>query len=299
MQFWPRKRARRIYPSVNWSSSKDTKPKLLGFVGYKTGMAHVIFMLNNKVQTKAVTILESPPLFACGARFYSGPMTIGETWYEKLPKGLERKFVKKTNKNNFDYEKNASDISDARLILCTQPEKSGMHKQKPELFELGIGGNVSEKLEQVKTFIGKEIFAKDIFRPGEFCDATAITKGHGYTGAVKRFGIRIQGRKDEQHHRHPGSVGSTTPRKIDWRVPMPGQYGFHQRTEFSKKILSIESDVSKINPKSGWENYGVVKGGYIMLAGSVPGPRKRLIMLSMPRRKTKFEPVEIKSISLK
>jgi ribosomal protein L3 len=54
-----------------------------------------------------------------------------------------------------------------------------------------------------------------------------------------------------------------------------------------------------MNPKSGWTNYGLVKGGAIIVSGSVPGPRKRLIMLSAPRRKLKYEPSEIKNIMIK
>lgn len=77
---------------------------------------------------------------------------------------------------------------------------------------------------------------------------------------------------------------------------MPGQHGYHQRTEFSKKILSFENDVSKVNPKKGWTNYGLVKGGAIIISGSVPGPKKRLIMLSSPRRNLKYEPSEIRSM---
>ena len=299
MQFWPRKRARRVYPSVNWKACSDEKPRLLGFAAYKAGMAHVVAIANNRASAKAATVLETPPIFVCGARFYSGSAALGELWAEKLPKGLERKIMKKKYSKQFDAEKNSAIISDARLIACTQPEKSGMHKIKPELFEIGLGGSVLEKISHCKSSIGKEILAKDIFRPGEYCDVTAITKGRGFTGAVKRFGIRIQGRKDEQHHRHPGSVGSTTPRKIDWRVPMAGQHGFHQRTEYSKKILALESDAAKINPKSGWNNYGSIKSGYILVSGSVPGPKKRLVMISMPRRNLKYEPVEIRNIIIK
>ncbi|MCD6092397.1 MAG: 50S ribosomal protein L3 [Candidatus Aenigmarchaeota archaeon] len=302
LQYWPRKRAKRIYPKVNWKNKgmDDKKPRLLGFAAYKAGMTHVQYIKNGKPVTKAVTVLDSSPCFVCGMRFYqktfNGLRSIGESW-SKIPKNLEKKLGKYEVKKNFDFEKNSEKVDAIRLIICTQPEKSGLHKKKPELFEIGLGGGgIKEQYEYAKNLLGKEVNVNNVFRPGDFCDVTAITKGHGFTGAVKRFGIKIQTRKDEQHHRHPGSVGSTTPRKIDWRVPLPGQYGFFQRTEYNKRIIMINDDSKKINPKGGFINYGLIPGQFILVEGSVPGPKKRLIMLSMPRRKTKYEPVEIKYI---
>ena len=42
LQYWPRKRAKRIYPEVKWASVKDPKAKALGFAAYKAGMTHVL-----------------------------------------------------------------------------------------------------------------------------------------------------------------------------------------------------------------------------------------------------------------
>ncbi len=62
---------------------------------------------------------------------------------------------------------------------------------------------------------------------------------------------------------------------------MAGQTGYHQRTEYNKKILKIgEADqVDEINPKGGFIKYGLVKNNYLLLKGSLPGPSKRLVML--------------------
>lgn len=296
LQYWPRKRCKRVYPEVNWKSLKSDKAKPVGFAAYKAGMTRLVCVKDGKAFIVPVTVLDAPPIFVCGIRYYSGSRVLGESWAEKVPKGLERKTGKAKERKSFDYESNSSRITDARLIACAQPEKSGMKKIKPELFEIGLGGKASEKIEYAKSVIGKEVDAADVFRAGDYCDVTAVTKGHGFTGAVKRFGIRIQGRKDEQHHRHPGSVGSTTPRKIDWRVPMPGQYGFFQRTEHTKRVILIDSDGPKVNPSAGWENYGLIKGKYILVEGSIPGPAKRLIFMTAPRRTSKYAPVEVRKI---
>lgn len=296
-----------MYPRINWEGIKRSfikegkdEVKLLGFASYKVGMTHVQYQKGNKVILKAATILECPPLFVCGIRFYKANELnelnpLSEQWASNLPKHLERKIGKKGKRKDLD-DKILEKTKSIRLIVCTQPTKSGMHKKKPEVFEIGISGSVENQYELAKKLLGKEINVEDVFRAGEFCDVSSVTKGHGFSGSVKRFGIKIQGRKDEQHHRHVGSIGPTTPRKIDWRVPMPGQYGFFTRTEYNKRILLIGKDPQSINKKSGFKHYGVIRSHYILLEGSVPGPRKRLIILTKPRRKAKYEPVEIKYI---
>jgi large subunit ribosomal protein L3 len=267
-------------------------------------MTHIQFIDNNpksktygKPITKPVTVIDAPSLFVCGFRFFkassSGFFSVAEKWADNLPKILHKKigkFSKKPKKetNDFDY------IS---LIVSTQPEKGGIKKKKPELFEIGIGGEKDKKLEYANSVLGKEIRAEDVFKPGEFVDASAVTKGYGFTGAVKRFGIKIQTRKDQQMHRHVGSIGSTVPRKVDWRVPQAGQYGFFNRTEFNKRIVLIDNDPKKINPRGGFLGYGLLKGSYILVEGSVPGPRKRLIRLRKAIRTTKMIPVDVKYIS--
>jgi len=303
LQFWPRKRARRIYPRTNyWAKSKETVP--LGFAGWKAGMTHVQLTENNKnsklygkIITKSVTILDSPSLLVCGVRYYKkthdGLKSIGEKWIEKLPKEVKLNTGNKKSSKEIHME----DVHDVTLIVSTQPSKSGMHKKKTDVFEMGVGGELSKKIPYAESLLGKEIGAKDVLKPGEFVDISAITKGHGYTGPVKRFGIRIQTRKDQQHHRHAGSIGGVVPRKVDWRVPLPGQYGFFTRTEFNKKILMIDEG-AKANPKGGFVGYGVVPKTFVMIEGSIPGPRKRLIRIRKSVRKKIVSPVEISYISL-
>ncbi len=77
---------------------------------------------------------------------------------------------------------------------------------------------------------------------------------------------------------------------------MAGQLGFQTRTEFNKIVMKIGSD--GINPKGGWLNYGLVKGDYLLLSGSVPGPKKRLVVIRRGLRSRKMEPVEIKEVFL-
>ncbi len=290
---------------MHWQESTELKPT--GFAGWKVGMTHVQYIDNHaksptygKIITKAATVVDAPSLFVCGMRFYKkspkGLFAVGEKWSDKIPKDLDLK--RKTSPAKKVYE--ASGNEDAvNVIVATQPAKSGMRKKKPEVFEISVGGSdIAKKTEYANSLLGKEISSKDIFHAGDFVDISAVTKGHGFTGPVKRYGIRIQTRKDQQHHRHVGSIGGTTPRHVDWRVPAAGQYGFFNRTEFSKKILLIDNDAdaSKVTPKGGFVGYGIPKS-FIMIEGSLPGSRKRLVILRKPSRKVKPVPVDLKYIS--
>jgi len=303
LQYWPRSRARRIYSRTSyWPSSSETKP--LGFAGWKAGMTHIQVVDNNpkaktygRTITKPVTVLDSPSLFVCGFRFYkhapSGSFSTGEKWSDSLPKNLHKKIGK--------FSKKPSEIRDfdnIMLIVSSQPEKSGIKKKKPELFEIAIGGAKEKKLEYANAILGKELKAEDVFKPGEFVDVSGVTKGHGFTGPVRRHGVKIQGRKDKQRRRHPGSMGAQGTGKMDWRIPQAGQYGFLNRTEFNKRIALIDNDAKKIIPKGGFLGYGLIKGPFILVEGSVPGSRKRLIRLRKSTRETKIVPADIKYISI-
>ena len=74
-----------------------------------------------------------------------------------------------------------------------------------------------------------------------------------------------------------------------------GQMGFHTRTEYNKWVIKVGEDEKDVAKPGGWKHYGVVKSHYILLAGSVPGPSKRLIRLRYAIRpnEPKTEPPEI------
>jgi len=322
LQYWPRKRTSRIYANIKaYPKTDEIKP--LDFACWKAGMTHVQILDNSNAPTKGqviqkpVTILDCPSMFVCGARLYkmtaNGFTVIGDLWSPSLPKSLSsflpsaKKSSGVSDASHVSHDASASSHSsdfshatDVRLIVCTQPTKAGIHKKKPEMFEVGIGGSdIKQRIDYAKSMIGKELHAKDVFQAGEDVDVVAVTKGHGYTGPVKRFGIKLQGRKDKQHHRHAGSKGQERPGKQRWQVPMPGQYGFFRRTEFNKRIIMIDDDSKKINVSGGFLRYGVVPGNFIMVEGSVPGPAKRLIRLRKAVRSlAKPRPVDIKYISV-
>ena len=98
-------------------------------------------------------------------------------------------------------------------------------------------------------------------------------------------------------HRHGGPLGPRSPGKIRSTIPLGGQLGFQTRTELNKRILKI-TDGKELNVKGGFLNYGNVSGDCMLIEGSVPGSKKRLIRIRFSIRppRSKF-PVDIKYIS--
>ena len=104
----------------------------------------------------------------------------------------------------------------------------------------------------------------DIFAEGDKVDVTAISKGKGFQGAIKRLG---QSRGPMAHgskfHRHQGSNGSaTTPGRVFKGKGMPGHMG-------SKRITIQNLEVVRVD----------VENNVILVKGAVPGPKKSLVTL--------------------
>jgi len=316
--FSPRKRAVKQSPRIkSWPHVDETG--LLGFAGYKVGMTHVKLTDNRKDSptegmeiSSPVTILEVPPVVVMGIRAYKksnrGLKTMMDVMASEMNEDLGRKIPLPekydTNSKLNELNENIDDIFDIRILIHTKPKQTSVPKKKPEILEIALGGaNVSEKLEFATSLLGNEINAADVFSDGEYVDSIAITKGKGFQGPVKRWGIRIQYGKAARSSkaRHVGSLGPWSPERTMWTVPQAGQMGYHKRTEYNKQILKIgdESEVDSLNPDGGFVKYGLVKNNFIMVKGSLPGPSKRLIILRKSIRSHKYhnEAPEISFIS--
>ncbi|MFQ5647711.1 MAG: 50S ribosomal protein L3 [Candidatus Aenigmatarchaeota archaeon] len=306
--FWPKKRAKRIYPRLR---AEGKEPKPLGFAAYKAGMTQAVLVDTRKGSVtqgedvvKSVTVLDCPALIVCGIKAYrsttSGLVDLGVVWTEKIAKDLNRKtrLPKAPKKKLEDLEKELERISEVRLLVHTKPRESGMRKKTPELFELPLGGDAKQQFEYAKGKLGSEIKVGDVFTEGDSIDVVAVTKGKGFQGPVKRFGVTIRPRKHEKKRRHIGVLGPrNVARVLPGKLAMAGQLGFQTRTEWNKRIVKLGS--GGLAPKGGFLNYGLVRGDYLVLEGSVPGPRKRLIMLRPGLRapETK-ESVQLKEVHL-
>jgi len=309
--FWPKKRAARMYPVLR-NVPAGSKAQPLAFAAYKAGMAQVEFSDRTEESPSfgmdaitPVTVLEAPPLVVAGItllRFETGGWReVKRTLAEKLSKDLSRKtsLPKKAHAHLQEMEKTVADggTYDIRLLVHTQP-KSAFGKKKPELFEIPLGGKLEEKLAYAKSKLGSELKAEEVFAEGELVDVSSVTTGKGYQGPVKRFGIKIRPRKHEKKRRHVGTLGPVTPgRVLPAKIAMAGQLGFQTRTEYNKLLLRIAA--GSASPKGGFLGYGEVNGPHMIIKGSLPGPKKRLIMLRKPTRApAKPEKIEIKELLL-
>src|SRR3989344_3292901 len=297
-QFWPRRRAKKMLALFkSWVGLHNSK--LLGFAVYKAGMTHIVIKdnrphSNNKGEQviMPVTVIECPAIKILSVRFTKsdpyGEKITTEILNPKIDKSLSRVLnLPKKTKDVSEVEKKLSEFEDLRVIVYTQPKKSGLGKKTPDIFELGIGGkDIKEKFGFVKGLFDKEIKISDVFKSGIKVDVHSVTKGKGFQGSVKRFGVNLRSHKSEKKRR--GVVlGPERPGKILWAALMPGKMGFNLRTEHNKDVMLVSDKPENVNPKGGFLHYGLVKGDYILVKGSVGGPVKRLITLVEPQRKTK------------
>lgn len=120
------------------------------------------------------------------------------------------------------------------------------------------------KFEDAENYSVKDEIKADIFAAGDKVDATAISKGKGFQGAIKRLG---QSRGPMAHgskfHRHQGSNGAcSSPSKVFKGKGMPGHMG-------CKKITVQNLEIVKVD----------VENNLILVKGAVPGPKKALVTI--------------------
>jgi len=307
MQFWPRKRARRAYPRIRKYAS-STENKIIGFAGYKVGMTHILIkstrpnsMTLGESIFRPVTIIECPPLKVAAIRFYKrtvyGLKAVNQILSKNLDKNLKRKMLMPKKETN---QKEPENYDDIRLLVYTQPNLTGIGKKKPEIFEIAVGGTKEQQLAYAREKLGKEITATEILKPGKLVDVHAVTKGKGLQGVVKRFGVSLKSHKSEKKKRSVGNLGPWIQSAM-WRVPQPGQMGYHTRTDYNKLIIKVSDKPDEINPKSGFKHYSIVKNSYILVKGSIQGPAKRLVRLNnaiRPHKRKHSEIFEIEYINI-
>jgi len=306
LAYLPRGRASSPIGRIRYWPKVEEGPRMLGFTGYKAGMTH-IFMMEDKPNSPdfgketfhAATVVETPPMWICAIRAYTktpyGLKTLTEAWLSNPPKDLDRAVMlpeKPDPKPNIKkMEENLEKISELRLLAATQPRQTGIPKKKPDVMEIKIdGGTTKEQLDYAKSLLGKMVSIADVFKEGQFLDVISVTKGKGWQGPVKRWGVRILSRKSRKMKRGVACIGAWHPTRVLYTVPRAGQMGYFQRTEYNKRILKIGTDGTEVTPKGGFLRYGPVKGTYVLLDGSLPGPAKRAIRLRCPARPPKETP---------
>ena len=161
---------------------------------------------------------------------------------------------------NDGYEAVQVGFADKREKLVSKPVKGHFDKAG-----VSYKRYIREfKLENAADYKLTDEIKADIFAAGDKVDATAISKGKGFQGAIKRHG---QHRGPMTHgskfHRHAGSNGSASdPSRVFKGKKMPGQMGNKQITIQNLEVVRVDAE-----------------NNVILVKGSVPGPRKALVTL--------------------
>lgn len=161
---------------------------------------------------------------------------------------------------NDGYEAVQVGFQDMREKLANKPAKGQFAKA-----DVAVKRYLREfRFENASEYNVKDEIKADIFEVGDKVDATAVSKGKGYQGAIKRFGQhRGPMKHGSKFHRHQGSNSSaTTPGRIWKGKGMPGHMGAVQRTIQNLEIVRVDAE-----------------NNLLLVKGSVPGPKKSLITI--------------------
>ena len=201
-----------------------------GIIGKKLGMTQIFDENGNVIP---VTVVEAGPCVVVQKK------TIENDGYEAVQLGF-------------------SDLSEKKI---TKPAKGHLTKVnvpfKKHLKEFRLDDCASLN-------VGDEVKA-DVFEAGEKVDVTGITKGHGYSGAIKRWNHH---RLRMTHgtgpvHRQVGSMGAnSTPSRVYKNKKMAGQYGNEQVTTLNLSVVKIDAEKN-----------------LIAIKGAVPGNRGGIVFI--------------------
>ncbi|MEM2919581.1 MAG: 50S ribosomal protein L3 [Candidatus Nitrosocaldus sp.] len=307
LAYLPRARARSIESRIRtWPSIDAKEPRLLGFAGFKAANIHLI-SIDDRERTpnfgkplmSRATVIAAPPMRVIGIRAYEktvyGLRSLFDIYADGLPKELSRKVKIKPTEQSIVNDIKLDDAHELRAVVAVTPRAAGLEQKKPFVFEVGVGGgDIKAQFEYLKNLLGKDVRISDVFKIGEYVDVSAITKGKGFEGPVTRWGIKRKQHKSRKSVRAVGTLGPISPATVMYTVPRAGQRGFHQRLEYNKRILMVASaDEHNLTPKGGFMHFGVLKGDYIVVRGSVAGAIKRLVKLRYairPKVKKVVEP---------
>ena len=194
-----------------------------GIIGKKIGMTQ---LFDEKGNVIPVTVIEAGPCVVAQKK------TVENDGYSSVQLGFE-------------------DIAERKLNKAEKGHfaKAGVaNKKHLKEFKLDDAASMN---------VGDEIKA-DVFAAGECVDVTGLTKGHGYTGAIKRWNLH---KLEMTHgvgpvHRQSGSMGVIDPARIFKGKKMAGQYGHEQVTMQNLDVVKVD-----------------VEKNLIAVKGAVPGPK--------------------------
>jgi len=172
--------------------------------------------------------------------------------------------VAKRTKETDGYVAIVYGVTDAKDKHLTKADIGSFKKRgvpaKRELRELRCTEEFAAKFE-----VGSAIKLDEIFTVGQKVDTQATTRGRGFTGVVRRWGMAgfVQTHGTHEYRRHGGSIGTNmTPGRTLPNVKMPGQYGNELVSVLNLKVARIDADK-----------------GLLMIEGGIPGSPNRIVLV--------------------
>ena len=197
-------------------------------IGKKLGMTQVFLADGTMVP---VTVIQAGPCTVTQVK------TVERDGYSAVQVGFEDVAEKKLNKPELGHLKNAG------------VTVKHLHEFQLENSTLEVGAKIT----------------CDVFSEGDVVDVTGTTKGHGYSGVIKRWN---QHRLKETHgvgpvHREVGSMGAnSSPSRVMPGKHLAGQYGVEQVTILNLKVVKVDTEK-----------------GVILVKGAVPGAKNSVVYL--------------------
>ena len=124
------------------------------------------------------------------------------------------------------------------------------------------------RLDDISGYNIGDTVTAETFAAGEKVDITGMTKGRGYTGAIKRWNLHMLGRTHGigPIHRQSGSMGVIDPARIFKNKKMAGQYGNEQVTVLNLEVVKVDAEKNLIAVKGAIPG---ARGGIVFLRDSV------------------------------
>ncbi|MGC8558625.1 MAG: 50S ribosomal protein L3, partial [Nitrososphaeria archaeon] len=194
LAFYPRVRASYVLPRIRYVSP-DSDLGLAAAIGFKAGMGHALIVDDRngspnfgKPLFVSYTVAAFPQIKVVDAKIY-----------KEIDGYLKN--IGKLSQNS-----DVKDASELRALVQIIPKDAGFSQKKPFEIEIPVAGkSYEEKIEFLKKYIGKSYDQKELLSKWSFVDVIGVTKGRGFQGPVKRFGIK---RKQHKSRKSVRAVGT-------------------------------------------------------------------------------------------
>ena len=162
-----------------------------------------------------------------------------------------------------------------KLTRVSQPQRG--HFAKAEVAP-GIATREFARRGESELKLGQIVAAADVFKAGDVIDVSAVSKGHGFAGVIKRhhFAGFPGSRGTHEYFRHGGSIGNRSyPGRIRKGLRMAGQMGNELATILNLKVMDI-----------------LLEDNAVVVAGSVPGADGALVVVRHAAKERRYAELE-------